>query len=345
MARSSRSANSVDPSRRFHIHMEVSPGLTPILWDSLSPEQFKASAARFPGCCEGLDLTFGNDRSSLDEQLSSCEVLLMAGPQDLVDVQARAPKLRWIQYTGTGVEALTPKAELRRDVVITNARGVQTEKAVEYVIASVLMLHNRFPDMLENQRQAVWDPLPTAVISDKTVLILGMGSLGSPIAKAMKHLGLRVLGISRSGRADRSVDEMGRTQDLPAMLPRADFLVVTLPLTPETHSLIGRAELAMLPHGAGIVNIGRGPIIDYDALSDKLREKALSGAILDVFYEEPLPAVSPLWSVPNVIITPHCCLQDPVNYGPRCMDIFFDNLARYRAGRKLRNIIDMNRGY
>lgn len=326
------------------MHMEVSPKLTPILSSSLTPDQFRAGAARFPGSDDGLDVTFGSDPDRLGDHLATCEVLVMAGSADLAAVAKRAPHLRWVHYTGTGVEGIL-SGPLTPGVTVTNARGVQTPKALEYSLAAILMLNNRFPEFFTNQRESCWRNCASTAVAGKTIVILGMGALGAAAAAMMKRFGLRVIGVSRSGRPHRSADRVCTPDDLGAVLPMADFVLVTLPLTPETRGMIGRAELDLLPRHAGVVNIGRGPVIDYDALMDKLRKRELGGAILDVFYEEPLPANSPLWSTPNLIVTPHSSLMDPINYGPRCFDIFFDNLGRYRKGDRLRNVVDVTRGY
>jgi phosphoglycerate dehydrogenase-like enzyme len=128
-------------------------------------------------------------------------------------------------------------------------------------------------------------------------------------------------------------------------LPQADFVLATLPLTGETRGLLGRAELDLLPPHAGVVNLGRGAVIDTDALADKLRRGELSGAVLDVFPEEPLPASSPLWATPNLIISPHCAVDDSTSYAERALDIFLGNLQRYMAGRRLVNVVDKQLGY
>jgi phosphoglycerate dehydrogenase-like enzyme len=138
---------------------------------------------------------------------------------------------------------------------------------------------------------------------------------------------------------------MFSTKGIRTALRRADFVVVTTPLTSGTRGLVGAKELDCLPRHAGLVNLGRGPVVDYDALSAKLWAKELSGAVLDVFPEEPLPPQSPLWATPNLIVSPHCAVDDGVAYVPRCLDIFFDNLRRYIGGRPLRNVVDRTQGY
>ncbi len=160
-----------------------------------------------------------------------------------------------------------------------------------------------------------------------------------------RRFGLRVIGVSRSGKSSRLVDRMVRPAALKQVLPQADFVVATLPLTRETRGLIGRAELDLLPRHAGLVNLGRGAVIDNDALADKLRSGELSGAVLDVFPAEPLPAASPLWTTPNLIISPHCAVDDSTAYAERALDIFLDNLQRYLAGRRLVNVVDKPLGY
>ena len=138
---------------------------------------------------------------------------------------------------------------------------------------------------------------------------------------------------------------MLKAKDLPKILAKADFVVGALPLTGETRGLLGRKELDLLPPHAGIVNLGRAAVIDYDALRDKLIKGELSGAVLDVFPEEPLPASSPLWSTPNLIISPHCGVDDATTYVARCLDIFLGNVRRYVAGRGLNNVVDIGLGY
>jgi phosphoglycerate dehydrogenase-like enzyme len=182
-------------------------------------------------------------------------------------------------------------------------------------------------------------------IAGRTVAIVGVGRIGGEVARLARRFGLRVVGVRRSGRPHRWVHRMFPTRSLRAALRQADFVVVTTPLTPETRGLIGARELDCLPRHAGLVNLGRGAVVDYEALSARLRTRRLAGAVLDVFPEEPLPPASPIWSTPNVILSPHCAVDDGRAYVPRCLDIFFDNLRRYLGGRPLRNVVDRAQGY
>ena len=150
--------------------------------------------------------------------------------------------------------------------------------------------------------------------------------------KAARRLGLHVLGVRRSGTPWRGVDEMVTPDRLAEVLPRADFVVVNAPLTPETQGLVGRTALSLMKPGAGLVNLARARVVDYEALAEKLRDGALSGAVLDVFDPEPLPADSGLWSTPNLIITPHVSSDDDARHAPLTMDLVFDNIRRWRWG-------------
>ena len=324
---------------RIRLHIQNDPHSPN---DAVTPARLRAGARRFPKLAARLRVTYGDDDTALDVGLREAEVLL-AGHFSAHDLAGRAPRLRWIQSTSAGVETLVPL--LPAAVVLTNASGVHTPKGGEYGMTALLMLNHRVPDFDTRQREARWDPVFSSTIAGRTVVLIGAGDIGAEVGRLARRFGMRVLGVRRTGRPHRHVDEMYTPRDLRKVLPRADFVVVTLPLTPETRGLIGRRELDLLPRHAGLVNLGRGAVVDYDALVDKLRRGELSGAVLEVFPEEPLPADSPIWTLPNVILSPHCAVDDSVAYVPRALDIFFDNLGRYLRGRPLRNRVDPALGY
>ena len=149
----------------------------------------------------------------------------------------------------------------------------------------------------------------------------------------------------RSAKRNALVDRMYGPKDLKKALPQADFVLAILPLTSETRGLLGRAELDLLPRHAGLINLGRGPVIDHEALADKLRKGELAGAVLDVYPEEPLPSSSPLWATPNLIMSPHCAVDDATAYAERALALFLGNLKRYVGGRALMNVVDTRLGY
>ena len=326
-------------ARRIRLHIQNDP-LSPN--DAVTPPRFAAGARRVPDLRRRLRVTFGVDPPALEEGLREAEILVVAHV-DGRDLATRAPHLRWIQSTSAGVEKLVPLVP--PDVVLTNASGVHIPKGGEYAMTALLMLQHGVPHFVTRQRERRWDPIFKTPIAGQTVAIVGVGRIGGEVARLARRFGLRVLGVRRTGRPHRWVHRMFTTRNIRAAFRQADFVVVTTPLTPETRGLIGAKELDALPRHAGLVNLGRGVVVDYDALSAKLRARELSGAVLDVFHEEPLPPESPLWSAPNVILSPHCAVDDGRAYVTRCLDIFFENLRRYVGGRPLRNVVDRHLGY
>ena len=326
---------------RLRIHVENDPHHSDVY--HITPALLGRRLRRSPGLAGRIAVTYGQDPGRLVAALAESEVLVVVGSIDGTSLAERAPRLRWIQSTSAGVEKLAPT--LPDSIVLTNASGVHGPKGGEYAMTALLMLNHRVPHFVTAQRAGRWDQAFTTPIAGKTLLILGVGAMGSASARLARRFGLRILGVSRSGKPHPLVDRMYRPAALRRALPQADFVLVTLPLTAETRGLLGRAELDLLPRHAGIVNLGRGAVIDNDALADKLRRGELSGAVLDVFPEEPLPASSPLWAVPNLIISPHCAVDDSTSYAERALDIFVGNLERYLAGRRLVNVVDKRLGY
>jgi phosphoglycerate dehydrogenase-like enzyme len=325
--------------RTIRLHIQNDP-LSPN--DAVTPPRFATGASRVRELRRRLRVTFGVDPPALEAGLRDAEVLI-AAHVDGRDLATRAPRLRWIQSTSAGVEKLVPL--LPPGIVLTNASGVHIPKGGEYAMTALLMMNHGVPHFVTRQRERRWDPVFMTPIAGRTVVIVGVGRIGGEVARLARRFGLRVLGVRRSGRPHRWVHRMFTMKGLRTAFRQADFVVVTTPLTPETRGLIGAKELDALPRHAGLVNLGRGEVVDYDALSAKLWTRELSGAVLDVFHEEPLPPESPLWSTPNIIMSPHCAVDDGRAYVPRCLDIFFDNLRRYLAGRPLRNVVDRRLGY
>jgi phosphoglycerate dehydrogenase-like enzyme len=293
---------------------------------------------------DAVALSYGQSPEALEVALAEAEVLLLSGQARLDALARRAPRLRWISYTSAGVEWLL-QAGLPDAVTLTNASGTHVPKAAEYALTAVLMLNSHLPALITAQRQHRWAPLSGGTVAGRTVLILGMGALGGAAAAALSGQGMRVIGNSHSGRPHPACAVMTRGDEFRAHLPAADFLLIALPLTAATQGLVGRAELDLLPRHAGVVNIGRGEILDAGALAAKLADGSLGGAVLDALPQEPLPPDSPLWDVPNLVITPHCGLYDPTAYATRCLHGFFANLRRWRDGAPLHQVVGRDRGY
>lgn len=324
----------------IRIHVENNPATAEVY--HVTPALFRTMVKKLPGMAGKIAVSFGNDPTKLDAALKDAEILLTGG-LDASNLASRAPRLKWVQSTSAGVEKLAPYVP--SGIVLTNASGVHMPKGGEYAMTALLMLNHRVPHFVTAQRAARWDQAFATPIAGKTVLILGVGAIGSAAARLARRFGMRIIGLSRSGKPSKLVDRMYRSKDLPKVLPQADFVLAILPLTAETRGMLGRAELDLMPRHAGLINLGRGPVIDYDALADKLRKGELAGAVLDVYPEEPLPASSPLWSTPNLIMSPHCAVDDATAYAARALDLFLGNLKRYVAGRKLVNIVDTRLGY
>jgi phosphoglycerate dehydrogenase-like enzyme len=327
-------------TRRLRVHVENDPHAGPVF--EVTPERFEAAAKRHPAVARRLAVTYSAQPGAPDPDLRTAEVLV-TGHVPAQDLAARAPKLRWLQSTNAGVEDVLPI--LPAGIVLTNASGVHGPKGAQFALTALLMLNHGVPYFVTGQRERRWEPRFSSTIEGRTLVVVGVGALGAEVARVARRFGLRVFGVRRGGRPHRAVERVYPPHQLDRVLPRADFLVVTLPLTPETRGLIGRKQLDLLPPHAGVVNLGRGPVIDNAALAEKLERGELAGAVLDVVDEEPLPPGSPLWTTPNLIITPHCAVDDGVRYVARCLDVFFDNARRYLAGRPLRNRVDPARGY
>lgn len=253
----------------------------------------------------------------------------------------KAPCLNWLHVFNAGVDHPIYAEMLARGVRLTTSSGSTAEPIAQTAIAGLLALARNFPRWLDNQRRHVWNPMQGPDVPrdlrGQTALVLGLGSIGGEIARLARALGLHVIGVRRGARKPGdAVDELHPPQRLSELLPRADWLVIACPLTAETRGMIDSERLALLPHGARVINIARGELVDEGALIAGLRTGHLGGAYLDVFKQEPLPADSPLWDMPNVFVTPHNSAAASGNEA-RVRAIFLDNLERWARGAPLVN--------
>ena len=252
-----------------------------------------------------------------------------------------AKRLRWVQCMGAGVERLLVP-ELPEPVRVTRAAGIFGPWMAEYTIGWCLWVTQRMKAFLASQAARRWEPVDPIPLRGQTLCVVGLGDIGRHVARAGRAVGMRVTGVTRSGRGPREVERVYRTGARRSALARADFVVLTLPLSEATRGLLGTAELAAMKPSAWLINVARGPIVDEAALLDALRGGRLGGAVLDVFDTEPLPSDHPFWSMDNVAVTPHISgPSTPREIAP----IFADNLRRYAAGRPLRHQVDRSRGY
>ena len=311
---------------------------------TITRERFDAAAARYPHVARRLDVFIDWDLDHFASSMRTAEVLVTwdLPTENLAGV---APNLRLIHIIGAGVEHLCPMDWVPDDVTVVNNRGAHADKAGEFGLMAVLMLHNRLPAIIDNQQRKHWESLYSTPIGGKTLLVIGAGSIGAAVARRCRTLGMRVIGVTRHGRALGSVDEMHTTDRLDDLLPRADFVLVAVPLTPETRNLLDARRQGLMKPGAGVVNVGRSATVDYDALAANLRAGRLGGAVLDVFDPEPLPPGSPIWGIPNLVVTPHVSADDGHSYVALTLELVFRNLERLLDGRPLVNVVQPKLGY
>jgi phosphoglycerate dehydrogenase-like enzyme len=328
-------------ARPLHLHLE-SFREDPAHFH-LTRETWAAAARRHRALARRLRVTIGWDGDILDDALKTADLMINSDPpRDRL--RERAPRLKWIQTTGAGVETLAPFDWLPEDIVLTNNSGAHGAKAEDSCTMALLALHARLREVIDNQRSHRWQQILTPPIAGRTAVIIGFGDLGQAAGRAAKKLGLRVIAVTRSGKATRLAEVVVPASRIERVLPNADFVIVAAPLTSDTRGLLDRARLDLLKPGAAFINIGRSAIVDYDALREKLAAGRLAGAVLDVFDEEPLPRDSSLWDTPNVIVMPHITCDAP-GYAERLLDRWFVNFERFLSGRKLNGMVDRRLGY
>lgn len=264
----------------------------------------------------------------------------------------RLPNLRWLQHWAAGVDRFTSRSDIMaRDFILTTGSGVHAIPISEHILAYLLMFARNMPRAIRDQLAHRWQKASSAQrldvfeLAGKTMLLIGVGAIGERTARVASALGVRVVGVRYDpSRPAAGVQRMVGPAQLLEVLPEADFVVLTVPLTQETRGMIGERELRAMKPTAILVNIGRGGTIQEEQLIRALREGWIRGAGLDVFETEPLPADSPLWDMENVIITAHYAGHNP-HYHERAFSIFLDNLERYLRGEPLHNMVDKVHGY
>lgn len=319
----------------------------------VSTFRFSPASEQVLGKAAGAPITFATP-DDLAGALAEAEVLCSYDiPANLREV---APRMRWLQVPGAGLDSLKPKGLLEpgSEIIITSASGIHATTICEYVFGSMLMFNWNWPQMVSLQsqhiwaRSASWYKLGRRELIGQTLGIVGVGSIGRQIAKLGHAFGMRVIGMRHSqpakGQVDPDVDTFYTREQLHELLGQSDYVVLAVPLTPATEKMIGEAELRAMRPNAYLVNIARGRIIDEQALIRALQEEWIMGAGLDVTEEEPLPSSSPLYSMPNVILTPHISGHS-VHYEERLAELFAENIRRFRAGEALLNRYDPARGY
>lgn len=257
----------------------------------------------------------------------------------------RAPHLRWVHSPGAGVEKWPLDELASREVVLTNAAGIFAIPIAEWVLSTMLTVVNATHAVREAQRDRRWaTDIPTDELYGKTVLVLGSGGIGQETITRAAAFGMTVIAFNRRGREVEHADRTVQGDAWRDVLGEADFVVSTLPLTPETEGMIGVEELRLFKTGAWLINVGRGATIDEPALVAALQDGFLGGAALDAWTVEPLPADDPAWTLPTMIVSPHMSGNSPAGRG-RGLRLFADNLVRFAGGEPLVNQVDYAAGY
>jgi phosphoglycerate dehydrogenase-like enzyme len=279
------------------------------------------------------------------EMLGRAEVLFDFPSGHHRDLRAVAPRLRWLQSTSAGIGQMVKRVGLdQTDITFTTASGVHARPLADFCLMAMLMFAKNYGWMERDKKAKRWERYCGEELTGKTLAIIGVGHVGQEVARHGKRMDMRVTGMRRSAAPVPELDKLFERAELHAMLREADFLVLVAPHTPETEGIIGESEIAQLRPSAVLINIGRGALVDEDALIRALQEKRLAGAALDVAREEPPPEDSPLWDLSNVILSPHSA-STVSQENARITEIFCDNLRRYLSGEPLRNVLDKNKLY
>lgn len=298
---------------------------------------------------EDTCLAVGNAPEAFANLAPAAEVILSwFAPLELMKaVWQMAPRVRWVHSASAGVENVLFPELVDSQVPVTNGRGLFSDSLAEFVLGAVLFFAKDFRRMIVSQQSARWDPFDVELIEGKWLGILGYGDIGRAIARRARALGMRIAALRRRpdlGSQDPLVDRLLGPAQLGELFELSDFLAVALPLTPGTRGLVGEAEVARMKPGAVLINVGRGAVIQEEALVRALRERRIRGAALDVFEQEPLPEGHPFWGLDNVLLSPHCADHFP-GWKRRAMELFLENFERFRQGLPLRNLVDKRAGY
>ena len=267
-----------------------------------------------------------------------------ADREQLAAAWPRLERVRWVQTASAGVDGLLFPALVESEVVVTNARGVFDDPIAEWVIGMLLAFTTDTLRTLALQREARWEHRETRRLAGSRLVVVGPGPIGRAVARRARELGVEVVAVGRTERTDDELGAVAAIEGLREVLARADHVVNALPLTSRTAGVFDAAAFAAMPPTATFVNVGRGGTVDEPAMVEALRSGGIAGAALDVFAEEPLPADSPLWRMPNVVVSPHMC-GDVRGWQGSVVEIFVDNAGRWVRGEPLRNVVDTRLGF
>ena len=287
-----------------------------------------------------LELVACDSVEKAKTHVEHCNIILGV-PKRIAPILVGAKKLQWVQSVFAGVEALLGPDQ-RTDYVLTGVKDVFGPIMSEYVFAYILGIERYILKVYENQKNKIWQNIPYKTLRGRRIGICGLGSIGRHIAQTAKHFGMKVWGYKRSYETVPGIDRVFTAPDFTEFLSHPDYIVITLPNTPETKHLIDYSAFQAMKRSTILINVGRGSVVSESALVRALEEKLIRGAVLDVFEAEPLPKESRLWALQHVLITPH---HSGVSFPEDMVRIFSKNYRRFVDKKPLRYMIDFNRGY
>jgi phosphoglycerate dehydrogenase-like enzyme len=297
---------------------------------------------------EGVRFVVGWEGAAFDGAPAPDAILdCWSGPTRLAAALRRAPGVRWIHARSAGLDGVLAPEVVAHPSVLTNGRGAFSPALAEFVLAALLFFLKDLRRLVRQQEAGAWEPFDMERLEGRAVGVVGYGDIGRAVATRLRPLGVRVLALRRRperSEGDPLVSEVFPPERLVDMAAAADDLVVAAPLTPATRGLVGREAIAAMRPTGVLVNVGRGPVVDEAALVLALEARRLRGAALDVFETEPLPRESPLWRLPNVLLSPHCADHVP-GWVDEAMRVFLRQLERFRRGEPLRDPVDKSAGY
>ncbi|WP_080873964.1 D-2-hydroxyacid dehydrogenase [Oceanobacillus timonensis] len=290
--------------------------------------------------------TFCNNMEDAEDHLLDTEILITYGNDLTEAVIQKASKLKWIMVIAAGVDKLPFQELKKRDILVTSAKGIHKAPMSEYVFFVLMLVYRKGKVLIENEKNKVWTrDIQMEEITNKTMLIAGTGILGREIAKIAKAFQMKTIGVSKSGRQVDYFDKNITFKEMDMYLNEADFVISILPSTPGTKGFFQYKHFETMPEHGVFVNIGRGDAVSGEVVLKAIHEKEIFHAVLDVFEEEPLPKDHPFWEEENITVTTHLSGVSP-HYFDRALDIFSDNLEKYKNGKKnILNIVDVKQGY
>ncbi len=339
---------------KTHIHIENSDGSPQVF--NTTWQQVQGLLDRNPDLADELHITIGCSdadpvaqwsQEDLDEYygyMKTADILVCYTlPQQ--NIKEYAPELKVIHFISSGVEHVTPFDWVPEGIAVINNRGVHLPKSGESFAMFLYMINAGIPRLAYSQKKGKWDRNFTSVIKGRTLVVVGVGHQGGEMARQAKRLGMYVIGVNDPVYDNEYCDEMLPVERMKEAFERADIVSLHVPLTDATRGMINKETLSWLPEHAGLINIARGPVVDEWALHEALSLGKLSGAISDVFCQEPLPKDHFFWDTPNLFILPHISSDDLINYIPRTLDLTIRNLRNMKEGRPLENQLDLAKGY